>query len=83
MEDRAFTFSACIFPTDCTTSAWQGVFGYNQAYNSSGDANAYPGLERRNQQLRFVFGDGASFQNKESGNVLHVGAWNHVVVTFK
>ncbi|MBN1148930.1 MAG: Ig-like domain repeat protein [Anaerolineales bacterium] len=83
LEDANFTFSTWIYPTSNAPSStdWQGVFGYN-----SGQTYAYPSLDRRGLQLRFGFGDDGStsaWRSQESGDVLMLNKWNHVVVTFR
>ncbi len=77
MSDGAFTFSVWIYPQP-GENHWQGVFG-----DESGEANAYPTLERLGRQLRLRFGDGTSKYEKASGDVLIENRWNHVVVTFQ
>ena len=80
MEDGAFTFSVWVNPAaGATSNAWQGIFGWN-----SGDANAYPTLERKGNRLRFSFGNGTDFESYEiTADVLTPDQWNHVVVTME
>ncbi len=79
LTDGSFSISAWIRPTSSDPNVWQGVFGYN-----SGDADAYPTLERMHRRLRFGFGDGSTWvASPESGDVLQLDAWNYVTITFQ
>ncbi|MBN1890631.1 MAG: Ig-like domain-containing protein [Thermoflexales bacterium] len=85
-----FSQSVWIKPTDSTTTARQGVWGYSPEWDSS-DANyrgdpsryAYPSIFIAGTRgLEVGFGNGGIWQGCVLTDVLTLNQWNHVVATY-
>ncbi len=87
MHDGAFAFSVWIYPTSGNSAGWEGVFGYDSGPSPSGSSTvntAYPSLQRLGSKLRFGYGDGSQWLvSPDSGNVLTVNQWSHLVTTLE
>ncbi|MBN1180206.1 MAG: tandem-95 repeat protein [Anaerolineae bacterium] len=90
--DSAFTLSIWLYPRTTGSSTYddytQGIFGNYWSYrdtaanNTDAAAQSYPTLFRVGRRLRFGFGDGTTWRHWDTGDVLTLNKWNHVVVAF-
>jgi hypothetical protein len=89
LTDGQFTIATWVHPDNRDNTSYdnftQGILGFYSGWTStdspSSAAYQYPSLLRYGRRLRFGFGQGSDWFRLNTGEVLTVGEWNHVVVT--